>query len=289
MWLILSLGAAIFNALEGIASKRSGLHFNTFITTWAILVISALAYLPILLNVPIPSHLDSTFWIAVALRLIVDSAALLLYVKSLRMAPISLATPMTALSPVLVMLLSIPVNHTIPSLIGILAVGIIITGVYLLHFERGSHDLLAPFKALTANRGVMLALIAVLLWSAVTILKRLAIDHSDVLFYTSFFQAMWAVAFTPVAIIASRQQFKKLFSIHAVTHLLPVGILDGAQVLAQNIALGQTVPAYASAVRTTTILFSAVFAWWFFKEKIRSRILPIILLITGVVIISLAH
>src|SRR3954464_505756 len=100
MWIFAALSSALFGALENIFTKRSGLHFNTVITTWAILFIGGMFYLPILLSVPVPSHLNEAFWLAVILRLFLDTAALLLYVKSMRMAPVSLVSPMSALMSV---------------------------------------------------------------------------------------------------------------------------------------------------------------------------------------------
>lgn len=287
MWLYIALASAVTYGLENIFTKRSGVHFNTFITTWAILLIGALFYIPLLISSHIPNHLNSTFCLAVVLRLVLDSSALLIYVKSLRMAPLSLIVPMNALAPVFIAISSIFINHLFPSFFGTVSICIILLGVYFLNFDHDTKHLLSPFKAILNNKGVMLAVLAMIIWAFVTSLRRLAIDNSNVIFYTSFFQIIWAILFTPVAIIASKKDFIKIFSVKSITHLVPVGILDGLQVLTYNIALSLTLPAYASAIRTTSILFSAVFAAIFFKEKLGKHLVPIIVIVLGVALLSL--
>ncbi len=130
--------------------------------------------------------------------------------------------------------------------------------------------------------------VSILLWSIVTSLRRLGIDNSSLYFYTPFFQVFWAICFTPLAYFSARQQFHSIFSWNSTKLLLPLGLLDGIQVLSYNASIKLTIPAYASSVRSTSILFSSLLGWYFFKEKLGGKIVPIIILLIGVVILSLS-
>lgn len=289
MWLFIALFSTVTNSLESILMKRNAFHFNAIIITWSLLAISSIMYLPVLIfsiNSQGFPALNQTFWIALILRIIFDSLATVLFVKAIKLAPISLVIPMTAFTPVLVIFTSFFINHLFPSVAGIIGIITILFGVYYLNFDHDTKHLLSPFKAIGKEKGILVMLWAVLLFSLVTSLKRLGIDNSNQYFYTSFAQIVWAIMFTPVAYFSSRKQFHNIFQKHNIIALIPIGILDATQVLTYNIALKLSIPAYVGAIRSTSILFASLFAWLAFKEKLQGKIIPISIIVVGIVIIS---
>jgi drug/metabolite transporter (DMT)-like permease len=74
-----------------------------------------------------------------------------------------------------------------------------------------------------------------------------------------------------------------------ISFLLPLGILNAILVFSFNIALALALPAYVLSVRNTQMLFSSLFGWYFFKEKIAEHIIPTILIIIGVIFLSFAQ
>ena len=289
MWLILSLVNALGLSFEGVLQKKSTLHLNEYAITWSILAVSSLFYLPVLLTTGLPGRLDTLFWIAVIARIIIDSVALLCYIKALKYSHLSLAVPMMSMSPVFLVLVSLLVNHLFPSLLGLIGVFTVVAGVYLLNFDRDTKHWLSPFAAIRREKGVQFMLVAAFLWAWVTALQRLGIDHSNVTFYTTFFQPVWALAFLPVAIIANRREFLSLFKPSRLRLILPIGGLDVVQTVAQNVAFTLALPVYVSAVGSTNLLFATVFGHYFFGEKIGNKLLPVLIIMLGIVLLAIAQ
>lgn len=289
MWIFVTLFSTVVTALENVYQKRSTLHFNAYLVVWAILAVSSILYLPVLLHVGAPTTVGALFWPAVIARVIVDSAAFVIFTKALGRTHLSLAIPMMSFQPVFLLFVSLLLNHLFPSPVGILGIVVVVAGVYYLNFDRDTKHLLSPFQNIAKEKGVQLMLLAALLWSIVVALERLGIDNSNVPFYTSFFQLFWAICFTPLAIASDRQAFKRLFRPRSLQILVPIGVLDALQVYTSNFALSIALPVYVTAVQSTSILFAALFGFYFFQEKIHSKLLPTLVVITGVVLIAFSQ
>ena len=283
MWIPLSFLYAFFDSLQNAYYKKAAVQINPILMAWSVLVISAICYSPLLfLGVP---HLNTTFWIAVTARLFLDSIAFTLFITGVQKSPLSLTIPMTSLSPVLSIGTVFLVNHLLPSPIGFVGVLITMGGLYFLHFDHDTKHILSPFKAVMKEKGVLYVATAAILWSIVSAFQKLAIDNSNVYFYTAFFQLFWAICFTPVAYFADRKNFTALLRVKSIKLLLPAGILDAIKNIAQNAALALTIPAYVNSIGNTGILFSSLIAAVFFKEKIEKHIVPIIIIFTGITLI----
>lgn len=288
MWLILSLGSAVGLALQSVYLKRNTFHFNSFIIIWSLLVISSLLYLPFFLFVKLP-QLNFSFWVAVIARLFIDSAGLIFYVKGLKISPLSLATPLVSLVPVLMIFTSFFINHLFPTSLGLIGIFVTFVGIYLLNFDHDTKHILSPFIALKNNRGLQYILIFVISQALVSSLQRLAIDNSNVYFYTPFFQLLWAILFTPLTFFINKREFTSVFSRQNFFRLFPIGALDAFQVFVMNIAFTLTLPVYVNTVQNTSIILSSLFGWYFFKEKIDKHVIPTIIIVAGIILITFAQ
>lgn len=254
---------------------------------WSVLVISSVLFSPLFLfGIP---HLNQTFWISVFVRLILDSLAFTLFIKAIQLSPLSLTMPMLSLQLVLMIVTQFYINHLFPTPLGILGIFITVIGVYFLHFDHDTKHIFSPFKAIIKEKGVMLILIVAVLWSIVNAFQKLAIDNSTPYFYTAFFQLFWAICFTPIAYMADRKGFKKLLTFKMGFKVFPAGAFDAVQVFFQFLAYSLTLPVYVNAVGNTNILFSSLFGWLFFKEKIKKHILPTLIILLGIVLITFAQ
>lgn len=285
MWFGLALGSALFIALQAVYIKKISLHFNAFIVTWSILAISSLFYLPLLFTSTIPS-LNTAFWVAVVGRLLVDSIGLVCYVKGLKMAPLSLGVPLVALVPLCILVLSFFINHLFPNVLGLLGIVVVMLGLYFLHFDHDTKHILSPLFALKNNRGMQYILIFVISQGFVNSFQRLAIDNSNVYFYTSFFQLFWALCFTPLAFFVNPKEFKKVFKAKNIIKLIPVGAFDAIQVFVYNLGLSIALPVYMQSVQNSSILLTSLFGWLFFKEKIKNHLVPTICIVLGITLLA---
>lgn len=287
MWLIAGLVAAIGTALQNVVLKKSSVHYNSFIITWSLLVVSAILYIPLLFG-KIPP-VSGVFWVIVIIRIIFDSIAMLLYVEGIKRSPLSLTVPMMSFLPLFLLFASFFINHLFPTLLGLIGVFITMFGIYLLNFDHDTKHILSPFHAIWREKGVLFIILATFFWGIVDSLKRTGIELSNTNFYTAIAQIVWAIFFSFIVIIVARKDVYKLLHSTKWPTLLPVGILDAIQVYAFNIAVILTLPVYAQSVTNTEILFSSLFGWMFLKEKIQKHIIPTLIILIGIILITIAQ
>ena len=196
---------------------------------------------------------------------------------------------MTSLSSVLSIGTVFLISHLLPSPLGFLGVIVMVSGLYLLHFDHDTNHLLSPFYAVFKEKGVLYVAIASILWSIVSALQKFAIDNSSLYFYTAFFQIFWAVCFTPVAYFADRKNFLSMLHPKQIKLLLPGGIIDAIKNLAHNAAYVFTIPAYVNSVGNTSIFFSTISGVLFFKEKVKGHVVPIVIIFIGITLLVLGQ
>lgn len=283
MWIPLAFASAFFDSLQNSYFKHTAVQVKPILMAWSVLVISGICYAPLLLlGVP---HLTMVFWFAVIVRLVIDSVAFTLFITGVQESPLSLTIPMMALSPILSVGTVYVLSHLLPSPIGFLGILVTVGGIYFLHFDHDTKHILSPFRAVAKDKGVQYVTVAAVLWSLVSALQKVAIDHSNYYFYTASFQIIWAVCFTPIAYLAERQNFLALFRPKTIVRLLPGGVLDAVKVLVHNAAFATTIPAYVNSVGNTSILFTLVLGALFFKEKISKHAVPIVIIFVGITLL----
>lgn len=284
-WVPLALTSALADAFENVAMKHSLTHFDPLIVSWLRVVYATLLIAPFMFLQGVPT-VDQEFWLALLTRTVLDSVAIVLYVRALKLTDISLAVPMVALSPVFLVGLEFLVTGDLPSLVGFLGIMLVALGAYLLNRKPG-HSVFEPIREIFRDKGVFLMFCVAVIWSLTSLLHRIAIEHSNAMFYAGVGQIALLIAMTPVAIWWNRSGVLSALHPRRFVHAAPAGLFEGISFLVQIIAQSMTLASYVIAVKRTSIAISAFFGKVFFKEKIDGRIFPIILLLLGVFCITL--
>ena len=170
--------------------------------------------------------LDQTFWIVVVLRTVLDAFAVVLYMRAIKFADLSLAVPMLALTPVFLVAIEFLVTGGAPSKGGFLGILFIVLGAYFLNKEKGQ-KFFDPFRAIVANHGVFLMLIVAALWGVTGLLHRIGIAHSNSFFYGGVGEIALVLALTPVALWWNRAGVIASLKPKAFLRVAPTGIFDG--------------------------------------------------------------
>lgn len=278
--------SALANASKNALVKHHTRKTNTFVITWAWLFYSLLILVPIMLVKGAPV-LDSIFWKTLAVLLFLDTVAYLFYVKALKLTDLSLALPMLTLTPFFVLLTGLVINHEFPRPLGILGVMAIVTGAYWLNFKRGA-SLWRPFSAIYHDKGVSMMFLVALIWSFTAPLQKLAILHSNPYFFAGFEALCLTIIFTPLAWQANKEDLAVALKVKNIPRFIPIGLFDGIGILCQMIGQSLASTVLIISLKRTSIVFSSILGWLIFGEKIRSRVLPIIVMIVGVVLISIS-
>ncbi len=160
MWAFLALGAAVLNSFNPILYKRMLKDVDAIIVVWGVTLIS----LPLLglFTVALTSQIPTLDWLFIAG--VVGSAALnviahLASTQALKMADVSLVTPLLIFSPIFTVLISALFLSEIPSARGWLGVGLVLVGSYRLNRSPDT-NWFTLFRSLALTPGVQLVLLA---------------------------------------------------------------------------------------------------------------------------------
>jgi len=185
LWLLLGLGAALGDSGADVVTKRS----FSGLPPYGMALVRLLAAVPFLglaaLFIKVPP-LSPGFFIIVAAMLPLELAAILLYMRALKVCHLSLCVPFLAFTPVFLILTGWLLLGERLNAWGVAGTLLIAGGSYLLGLgvnAAGRPGVLAPFKALAREPGARYMLLTAALYSFTAALFKLAVLHSNPVFF----------------------------------------------------------------------------------------------------------
>lgn len=285
MWIIFGLITAFLDSLLNINAKKIASKVDALVISWLwILCASPIVVIPGIIYGF--ADVDKVFWIVVFCRTIIETFAIILYVRALRDSEITLAQPMLGLTPVLVVFVSYFLYGDVPTLIAFLGIILVGIGLYLNNKQK-EKNFFGPFKAIWSNKGVRQMLFVAILWAVTSSLHTLAIRHSDAYTYVGISIPILAVLLTVIILLTRRKEATFALRTLPVSQLLKIGFYDGVTFIAQMIGQGMVQAAYLISIKRLSIVITAFMAKKYLQEDISKRIFPIILVAIGVVVIIL--
>lgn len=280
-WFVLALITAFSLSTADALSKRALHSTDDIIIAWVRegYAVPFLALSFFFVDVP---YLDSTFYLTVALLLPLEIAALILYVKAIRISPLSLTVPFMALSPVFIIFIAFVTLGEVPSVGGVAGIFLITGGAYLLNASASREGVLGPLRAIRRERGSLLMIIVAFIYSITSTLGKVAIQHSGPVFFGFFYPFILTVIMT--GIVWYRGKTPMIVSRPGT--FLTIGFCTAAMVISHFIALNMTQVSYLISVKRTSLLWSVIYGWFVFGEShIRERLLGSAVMVAGVVLI----
>lgn len=281
MWIIYALICAFFLATSDALAKRILETEDERWVAWIRIALAVPFLLPFLFFTSVPA-LDRTFWIATFAALPLEILAILLYIRAIKVSPLSLTIPFLAFTPLFLVAVAYLVLGERPGtrqLVGILC---IVAGGYLLNVRATKEGVLGPIRAVTREKGSLLMLLVALIFSITSTLGKLAINHSGPVFFGAIYFTLVTVAFSPF-VLAGKDRPRPRWR----WGLLGVGLSYGMMALFHYLALSMTQVAYMISVKRTSIIFSVLYGWLIFREKdIGERLLGSAVMLVGVVLVT---
>lgn len=282
MWIVYALICAFFLATSDALAKRILETEDERWVAWVRIALAVPFLLPFLFFTPVPT-LDRTFWIATFAALPLEILAILLYIRAIKISPLSLTIPFLAFTPIFLVVVAFLVLGERPGprqLSGILC---IVAGGYLLNANATKEGVLGPVRAVMREKGSLLMLLVALLFSVTSTLGKLAVSHSGPVFFAAVYFSLVTVAFTPF-VLAGKDRPRPRWR----WGLLGVGLSYGMMALFHYLALSMTQVAYMISVKRTSIIFSVMYGWLMFRDKgVRERLLGSAVMLLGVIMVSL--
>jgi drug/metabolite transporter (DMT)-like permease len=288
-WIFLSLVAAFSLATSDALTKKALTESNEYFVAWFRLIFSVPVLLLIWLIIPVP-QLDSDFYKAFSLSLPLEIIAMVLYIKALKISPLSLTLPFLSLTPVFLILFSFLIVGEKVSFQGGIGILVLAAGTYILHLHEMKNDIWGPFKAITKEKGSVFMILVALIYSITSSLGKRAIEHSSALFFgTTYFMVM-TILFTPIALLMGRNEACTFMKGKHYKRLIVPGIFYSVMIASHMLAISLTKVAYMISLKRTSVIIGVIYGYFLFKEKnIKERLAGAIIMIVGFVMIVTAE
>lgn len=284
MWLVLALLVAVLTSLQDILSKHVVHKVDATLVTWGWWFFSLPFLYGALLFAPLPP-LGRSFWSVLFFATLLDTIAVIYYIKAIRFADLSLSIPMLSFTPLLLLITSPVMLQEFPRLTGIFGVLGIVLGSYMLHFRERRFGFWMPWKSIWTNPGSRYMLGVAVLFSLTGNLDKMGVLNSSPL--------LWIVSINTTIVIAlsallhwQKQEVVKPLKYYW-RMLLPIGLINGLALGVQMTILPMTQVPYLIAIKRTSVILSVLYGFIFLKEAgFRERMVGILLMILGVFLIS---
>ena len=286
-WTSLTLLSAFFLATADTLSKRYLSHYRPGELVLVRFGVSGALLLPLLLWQPWP-QLSPAFWSWVAVSLPLELLAMWLYMKAIRESPLSLTLPYLAFTPAFNTLTGFLLLDETVSWTGFSGILLIVLGAWLLNLKTMQNgtglNLLAPFRAITRERGSRLMLMVAAIYSLTSVTSKGALLHANPGFFGPFYFVVLGTA--SVLVFASRDVSSwRAMGKHPWVHL-GVGAFMAGMVITHFYAIAHIEVAYMLAVKRTSLLFGILYGAWLFGESgLKKNLAAGILMVLGVFLI----
>jgi len=286
-WISLTLLSAFFLATADTLSKRYLSHYRPGELVLVRFGVAGMLLLPLLLWEPWPS-LSPVFWGWIAVAMPLELLAMWLYMQAIRSSPLSLTLPYLAFTPAFNTLTAYLVLGETVTVSGFSGILLIVFGAWLLNLQttqnRSSLNILAPFRAITRERGSRLMLIVAALYSLTSVTGKGALLHATPAFFGPFYFV--ALGATSLLLFASRDVSTwRALGRHPWAHLA-IGACMGAMVVTHFYAIEHIEVAYMIAVKRISLLFGLLYGAWLFKETgLLKNLVAGMLMVLGVFLI----
>lgn len=288
MWAIFALGAALLTSFNPILYKRILKDVDPLIVVWAVTLLG----LPLLaiFTFTLTSSLLRVDWIF--LFAVIGSAALnavahLASTKALKLEDVSVVTPLLTFSPAFTVLIAAIFLRETPSTRGLIGVGLLLAGAYGLNASTRT-DWLTPFTSLTRKPGVLLVLLAGLLWAITPIFEKTAIQHTEPLSprFTALIVDILLVLFLSMAVVRRGRSSLGNLRPHR-RELLLAGIIAGSAPVLGYTAFSLGPVGYVTALFKFSTIITVMWGALVLKEHDLQRRLPIsLLMVLGAILLT---
>lgn len=285
MWFLFSLGSALLASVSDVFAKYTAKYADPYVRGWALRFFALFLLLPLAIIFR-PETIGPQFWRAIIVVGVLNTINTVIYMKALAYAPLSLVSPIAALTPMFILLVAPFVNKESPGIIGIAGVCVTVVGTYLLQVNRRGEGFWTPITSLVKDRGPRLMLLLTVSWGITSAYDKVAVQNSNPVFYLGVTYSIY----TLVLLFAVLMRRSRIMQVRDnVKTLAPLGLFQGASSLLQMSALPFTYAAYVVAIKNVSTVLGVIWGKVIFKEEhIRERLFGAVVILVGITLIVLS-
>lgn len=287
LWFLFAFLTAFFQSIRDLFNKTKLREFDEYFLTLSMTFFAGVGLSLLLFFLEIPP-LGKNFLPMLFASGTLNTLSLTMYVRAIKYYDLSLVTPITAFSPLFMLITSPLILGEFPRRTGLIGILFIVAGSYILNLKEKERGYFAPWRSLFTNPGSRLALLVAFLWSISSNLDKIGVQNSSPIFWAMSIDFWMSMLLLPVVILKSRNKLPRL-NRHWFK-LIFYGFLNSMMIGCQMTAINLTLVAYVISVKRISALFSVIFGSLILKEQnIKEKLVGSMIMIIGVFFITLAR
>jgi drug/metabolite transporter (DMT)-like permease len=280
MWFFLALATALFTSFYDVIMKTVSKKVDSYLLVWSWVVFPLPFIILFLLKTGWP-QISPGFYVALTASTVVLFFASIFYIKAIKSSPLSITMPMLTFTPLFLLVTSWVMLNERPRGIGLVGVLLIIAGSYVLNIKDRAEGYLAPWKNLIKQRGPKYMLIVALLYSIGANCDKIGVVNSSPAAWIVSIHSSLSILFTIVLMRKGRNLQRQFVAYWP--YLIGIGLCTALALICQMSAITLTIVPYLIAIKRTSVIFSSLLGFLFFKEKhMKERLVGMTIMIIGV-------
>ena len=284
-WFSFAFLTALFVAVHDTWVKKWFSH----LTAYEMFVFPLFYSLPLiaisLLFISVPP-LDRVFYITFLISLPLNAVPFFMYIKAIKISPLSLTVPYLAFTPVFMIGTGFLMLNEMPDIWGIAGILAVCIGSYVLNIDPQSRSFIDPLRAVFRETGSWMMVIVSFIFSISAVLGKLAILHSSVLFFQMSFFAVLNLLIIIIFLVIRKIRLKTF--VEQPVKGMVAGVLLYCHILFHGYGISMTKAAYMISVKRLSIVFGVISGGLVFhEENFLMRFLGAMLMFSGAVVILL--
>jgi uncharacterized membrane protein len=284
---ILAFVTALSEASKDIFSKRNLLHVDEYVASFAMHLVISVLLAPVVLYLGIGS-ISTRFMLALLASSVLQLTVILLYMKALKRAELSVTVPLVTLTPLFMLITSPLLIGQFPSAMGLLGIFLIVAGTYTLNLKGGRGGLWAPFAYIVSNQASRYMLSVAFLWSISANIDKIGVEETSPVTWAFAKDFLILLYLVPIMLLKSDRPLSQLRS--RAKPLCVIGLFRTLSVLSQMFAIQFILVAYVISIKRSSALLIILYSFFFLNEKMyfRTRLTGIMIITLGLVLIALS-
>ncbi|MEK7095813.1 MAG: DMT family transporter [Patescibacteria group bacterium] len=285
-WILLAIVSAVLLSITNVATKHLNSTLDEYATGWLRNSLSLPILWLLLLSVGFPS-VDPIFWKLIVISLPIEIVIVLLFFKSVKIAPLSLVAPINSLGAFFVAIGAFFILSEPLSLLHILAFISLAIGVYVLNLQSMRGGFFRPFLQIKKERGVLMMLTTSILFGITVPIGKLLSGYSSPQFYVAVYYSLFVLLFTPVFLRKTKNRISDIKK--SLLAIMVMGASNGLFLYVVWRALSSGPAGPVTAIQATSVLMTVIMAGKFFNEKrLLQRFIAACIIVLGAALAVLA-
>lgn len=290
VWYLSAILAGFFVALSDALNKK----YLSFLGYPYMIIARTLGSLPFLFPIFLIltyyyrgfDYFNLPFFSNVSLLLFLEIIATILYMKGIKVSPLSLTLPFLSFTPIFIIFTGYFFLGEKISQEGILGIILVVTGSYFINLPSIKEGILAPIKAVKKEKGSFLLFQVAFIYSITSVLGKKGILFSNPLWFAGFYFSILGIITTLVVKILYKIKLWEFIKFYYKPILL-VGLTQAFMCYFHMISLSHVETAYMIALKRTSILFAVILGYFILRESyILVRLFAALLMFLGILVIT---